>query len=120
MATPASLYDQLPYPSYAYRATHPDHLGTIARALGLSPAAPEACRVLELGCASAGNLIPMAAGLPRASFLGVDRSAPQIALGQARAEALGLSNVSLLTADLASLDLGDAQFDYVVCHGVYS
>ena len=30
------------------------------------------CRVLELGCAAGGNLLPMAASLPDSEFVGID------------------------------------------------
>jgi tRNA G46 methylase TrmB len=48
--------------------------------------------VLELGCASGGNLIPMAYGLPESEFVGIDYAARQIAEGQAAVAALGLDN----------------------------
>lgn len=75
--------------------------------------------MLELGCAAGGNLIPMAHGNPDAQFVGIDRNAKGIEVGQARIRDLGLTNISLHTADLLDLpDLG--QFDYIVAHGVYS
>lgn len=57
---PRNTYDEVPYESYPYPQTHPDRIATIATILGISPAPVERCRVLELGCASGGNLIPMA------------------------------------------------------------
>ncbi len=36
------------------------------------------CRVLELGCAGGGNLIPMASHLPQSEFVGVDLSVRQV------------------------------------------
>jgi SAM-dependent methyltransferase len=76
--------------------------------------------VLELGCGDGGNLIPMALGLPRASFVGVDLAHDPIARGEALAAELGAGNVQLLQADVAALpdDLGT--FDYVIAHGLYS
>jgi tRNA G46 methylase TrmB len=35
-------------------------------------------RVLELGCGMGGNLIPMALGMPEATFVGYDLSGVQI------------------------------------------
>ena len=114
-------YDEVPYPNFAYSATHPDSLATVATLLGVEPAPVDHCRVLELGCASGGNLIPMAQGLPHSEFIGVDFSAHQIASGQRAAAALGLKNVTLWhmnILDVLSADLG--QFDYIVAHGIFS
>jgi tRNA G46 methylase TrmB len=67
-------YDSVPYVSFAHAYTHPDSLCSLGRLFGLSPASPRRCRVLELGCASGGNLIPMAEQLPEAELVGIDRS----------------------------------------------
>ncbi|HEV3416510.1 MAG TPA: class I SAM-dependent methyltransferase, partial [Pirellulales bacterium] len=74
-----SIYDQVPYPRHTYGFTHPDRLATLAILNGLEPPSVETCRVLELGCASGSNLIPMAYALPQAEFIGIDLSARQIA-----------------------------------------
>ena len=79
--TAATSYDDFPYPVYVFPQTHPDRLAAIAALLGLSPPPVERCRVLELGCASGSNLIPMAEALPQADFVGIDLSQRQIAEG---------------------------------------
>ncbi|MGE0384757.1 MAG: methyltransferase regulatory domain-containing protein [Gammaproteobacteria bacterium] len=117
---PANTYDLIPYDSHAFRATHPDTLSSIAALFGMEPAPPDRCRVLELGCASGGNLIPMAVALPGSTFVGVDLSVRQIDDGHATLRALGLGNVSLLHCDLRDVDSVLGHFDYIVCHGVYS
>lgn len=117
-------YDAVPYESFALPETHPDHLGAIGALLGIETAAAEGCRVLELGAASGGNLIPMAYHLPDSEFLGVELSAGQAARGQALISNLGLKNCRLLHQDLLSLDPDPARglgtFDYILVHGVYS
>ena len=113
-------YDLLFYQSLCLPRTHPDHLAALGRLMGLNAAEPEGCRVLELGCAAGGNLIPMACRLPRARFVGVDLSAAQIGAGQRLVGTLGLDNIELRVADIAMLDDGIGEFDYVVAHGVYS
>ncbi len=113
-------YDQTPYPSLSYSQSHPDRLATVATLLGMSPAAVERCRVLELGCAGGGNLIPMAYTLPESQFVGIDISARQIAEGQAMVTALRLNNISLKQMDIMDVDADLGQFDYIIAHGVYS
>jgi SAM-dependent methyltransferase len=113
-------YDELPYPSQAFVQTHPDRLATLARVFGLAPPPIERCRVLEIGCAAGGNLIPMAYGLPGSRFVGIDLSERQVAEGRARIAALGLPNVRIEAMSVLDLDERWGEFDYVLCHGVYS
>lgn len=113
-------YDAIPYPSYAFPETHPDRLATVATLLGMQPAPVEHCRVLELGCAAGGNLIPMAYALPNSQFVGIDLSGRQIAQGRPLIDALGLQNISLQQLDLLQVGPELGQFDYIIAHGVYS
>jgi tRNA G46 methylase TrmB len=69
-----NAYDELPYPSVAHRYTRPEQVAAIARIFGMEPAGFRKARVLELGCASGGNLIPMAAAYPDSRFVGIDLS----------------------------------------------
>lgn len=116
----AAAYDAAPYLDYAFWFTHPNQLGVMARLFGLEPTPPEDCRVLELGCAVGGNLLPLAASLPASTFVGIDLSPVQIERARAGADELGLTNLTLVTGDLRELapDLGS--FDYILCHGVFS
>lgn len=116
----ANTYDALPYQSLPFPQAHPDRLAGLATLLGLKPPAVETARVLELGAAAGGHLIPMAEQFPRGSFLGVDLSARQVADGQETIRALGLANVELRQADIANVDESFGTFDYIVAHGVYS
>lgn len=113
-------YDYIPYDSSPFQETHPDHLAVLGRLFGLNTAPGSHCRYLELGCASAGNLIPLAFYQPASEFVGIDRSQRQIDAGQALSAALHLHNISLHRVDI--LELGDAlgHFDYIIAHGVYS
>jgi methyltransferase-like protein/2-polyprenyl-3-methyl-5-hydroxy-6-metoxy-1,4-benzoquinol methylase len=113
-------YDQIPYQGQPFVQTHPDRLATVARLLGLDAPPVDGCRILELGCAEGGNLIPMAVSLPRASLLGVDLSGRQVATGKRLVEELGLKNIELRHASIADLDPSQGPFDYIICHGVYS
>lgn len=113
-------YDALPYESRPFGQTQPARLAALARLLGLDPAPVETARVLEIGCASGGNLLGLALRFPNARFTGIDISGRQIAAGQARAELLGLSNLELRQLDIQQLADDAGRFDYIVCHGVYS
>jgi len=123
MATQAvtqSSYDQVPYPSLPIRSTHPDHIASIAAMFGMAPASPDACRVLEIGCADGANLIPMAASLPNSQFIGVDLSAAQVALGQRVIDQLSLKNVTLRQLNVMDFGAEYGVFDYIIVYGVYS
>jgi SAM-dependent methyltransferase len=114
------VYDEMPYPDLTYGFTHPGRLLAIAALLGLEPADVSTARVLELGCASGGNLGAMAYSLPGATFVGVDFSEVQISRGRRTIEALGLTNVELHHADLVDVGSELGPFDVVVAHGLYS
>jgi methyltransferase-like protein len=115
-----NIYDEIPYPRLSFTQTHPDRLATLATLRGMSPAQVERCRVLELGCAGGGNLVPMAQGLPGSEFVGLDLSTRQIAQGRAMAEELGLDNVCFKQGDILDPHPDLGLFDYVIAHGVYS
>jgi SAM-dependent methyltransferase len=116
----AQSYDEVPYVSFAFPECHPERMATGATLYGLAPAPVETCRVLEIGCASGGNLIPLAFSIPRGQFVGIDISPRQIAEAKAHADALGLTNVDLKAINLVDLEPGRGPFDYIICHGVYS
>jgi SAM-dependent methyltransferase len=113
-------YDRLPYTDHAYAESHPDRLAVVARLAGWAPPGVAGARILELGCGRGGNLLPMAAGLPGASLVGVDRSARQIEHGRAVAAAAALSNVSLVASSFEDPLPAGRRFDFVVAHGVCS
>lgn len=113
-------YDELPYVSHAFPQTHPARLAAIGTIFGLEMPAIETARVLEIGCASGGNIIPLASAYPKATFLGVDLSVTQIDDGKQRIEALGLTNIELRQQDITFFEDPGHRFDYIICHGVYS
>ncbi len=113
-------YDVVPYSSHPYPQSHPDHLATMAQLFGMKPAPVTECRVLELGCAAGGNIVPMAAQLPGSRFVGVDLSKKQIEDGQQTLAALSLNNIELKHASILDIDKSWGEFDYILCHGVFS
>lgn len=120
MADQANTYDEIPYGDHFFPYTHPIHLATLAKIYGIEAPDVERCRVLELGCAEGGNLLPMALELPDAQFVGIDLSPRQIADGQAVVRRLGLHNLNLRALSITEVDESFGEFDYILCHGVFS
>lgn len=119
-ATRPNPYDEVPYKSYPFPQSHPSRLATVATLFGMRPTELEKCRVLELGCSSGGNIIPLADQYPESEFVGIDFSKVELEEGWKTVEALGLKNVQLLHRNI--LDVGEdlGKFDYVIAHGIYS
>lgn len=113
-------YDEVPYVSLPFRHTHPDRLAAVASLLGVTTRPVEKCRVLEIGCASGGNLIPVAYAFPESQFLGIDLSERQVADGRATVQALGLSNIEIRHQNVLDFPADAGEFDYIITHGVYS
>ncbi|MGE0860513.1 MAG: methyltransferase regulatory domain-containing protein [Gammaproteobacteria bacterium] len=116
----ANSYDAIPYESNPFPFTTPEYLASVAGLFGLEGADPARCRVLELGCASGGNLLPLAANFPDSHFVGIDASGAQVADGRAAITSYGLTNIELQCADILTWRHDGEPFDYVICHGVYS
>jgi len=113
----ADAYAAVPYPGLAIPQTHPDALAVLGVLHGLTPAAPDRARVLEVGCADGMNLVAIAAHVPGVQAVGFDLLDP--ALGREAVAALGLGNVRLEQADVRDArEFGE--FDYVIAHGVYA
>jgi len=117
---PGGDYNVVPYVSKPFPQTQPARLAALATMFALSPPDVSTARVLELGSASGGNLIPLALRFPGARFRGIDLAERHVEDGRARIAALGLANVVVEQGDIATIDLGDERFDYIICHGVYS
>lgn len=120
IARAGEQYDEVPYSSFPFARLQPERLAAVARLLGTKVSDPQTARTLEIGCASGGHLIPLAARYRDAQFVGIDVSQKQIADGQARVERLGLNNITLEKRSLTELGEADGVFDYIICHGVYS
>ncbi|MBI3866078.1 MAG: class I SAM-dependent methyltransferase, partial [Planctomycetia bacterium] len=118
--SPVTPYDEIPYISHPYPHSHPERLAAIARLLGLKPTPVDKCRVLELGCAAGNNLIPAAEALPGSTFLGVDLSERQIAVGCTTVDELELDNIELRHGNIMDVSADDGQFDYIIVHGIFS
>ena len=115
-----NAYDEIIYSGRPYQQTHPDRLAAIATLAGMAPAPVGRCRVLEVACGDASNLIPMAYGLPESEFVGFDLAARPLERGIQLARRLGLENLALDVLDLAQFPPDAGHFDYIIAHGLYS
>ncbi|HQT01372.1 MAG: hypothetical protein B7Y26_05320 [Hydrogenophilales bacterium 16-64-46] len=113
-------YDELPYDSLPLPETQPDVLAALARLHGFNAPDPRRARILELGCAQGGNLIPLAWRWPESDCVGVELSRVQAAAGADFVQRLGLANARIVHADLAALPADLGSFDYILAHGVFS
>ncbi len=116
----ANTYDEVPFPRQPLPQAHPDRLATVARLFGMRTQPIDRCRVLELGCATGSNLVPMAERHPQSTFVGIDYSERQIAEGRRAIEALGLKNIELRHVNIMDVDDTLGLFDYIIAHGVLS
>lgn len=113
-------YDEIPYESYPCAQSSPEKLATIGRLFGMNPPKIETARVLELGSAAGGNLIPHAVNYPKGYYVGVDLSKVQVEDGQQHIKAMGLKNIELKHCSITDVDDSFGKFDYIICHGVFS
>lgn len=114
------LYSERRYPALSHPVTDISRLAVSARVAGLQRLAPpEACRVLEFGCAAGHNLLPLAARYPRSEFTGLDWSDTAIRAARHAAWEAGLDNIRFEVADLEHWRPSHP-CDYLIAHGVFS
>jgi methyltransferase-like protein/SAM-dependent methyltransferase len=114
-------YDELPYSSYPVPYSSIENIHAVAHIFGLDIPNPASARVLEIGCASGGNLVPMAKRFPESVFVGVDLSTVQISEAIKQAESHALNNIEFHATNIVEFDMKNLEkFDYILCHGVYS
>lgn len=114
------LYSERRYPALSHPVTDISRLAVAARVAGLQrPAMPSSCRVLEFGCASGHNLLPLAARYPKSEFTGIDYSDTAIRAARQAAYAAGLDNIRFEVADLEHWRPSHP-CDYLIVHGVLS
>ena len=115
-----TIYSELGYKSMPFPYTTPATLEAYAALVGVSAPNPKTARVLELGATYGGNIISQALFNPDATFVGIELSQEQVEKGNEVIANAGLTNVSLIQSDFASIGSEIGTFDYIIAHGVYS
>lgn len=115
-----TIYSELGYKSMPFSYTTPATLEAYAALVGVSAPNPKNARVLELGATYGGNIISQALFNPDATFVGIELSQEQVEKGNEVIANAGLTNVSLIQSDIASIGSEIGTFDYIIAHGVYS
>lgn len=114
------LYSEKRYPALSHPVTDISRLAVSARFAGLQRLPlPERSSVLEFGCASGQNLLPLAARYPKSQFTGLDYSDSAIRSAREAAREAGLDNILFEVADLEHWR-PTHPCDYLIVHGVFS
>jgi SAM-dependent methyltransferase len=120
MADPIhELYENHVYPAMSHPLADPAVSAVAARMGGLKTPHPAKARVLEIGCCSGHNLIPLAMRWPESEFIGIDLAETSIKDAAARAKAAGVSHVRFEVADLRHYQ-PERPFDFIIAHGFFS
>ena len=115
-----TIYSELGYKSMPFPYTTPATLEAYAALVGVSAPNPKTARVLELGATYGGNIISQALFNSDATFVGIELSQEQVEKGNEVIANAGLTNVSLIQSDIASIGSEIGTFDYIIAHGLYS
>ena len=115
-----TIYSELGYKSMPFPYTTPATLEAYAALVGITAPNPNTARVLELGATYGGNIISQALFNPDATFVGIELSQEQVEKGNELIAKAGLTNVSLVQSDIASIGSEIGIFDYIIAHGLYS
>jgi ubiquinone/menaquinone biosynthesis C-methylase UbiE len=70
-------------------------------------------RILDIGCGLGHNSLPIAQAFPDAEVVAIDVGVPMLRYGHARAQALGVNNVTFMQLDAANTGFADESFDWI-------
>jgi len=116
-----NLYQSQAYPAMSHPSTDPAVTVVSAKLAGLDVPDPSCAKILEIGCSSGHNLLPLAARWPESRFSGIDFSKLAIKEAAESARIAGLTNIEFIEADLQTFDPGKGvSYDFIICHGIYS
>lgn len=112
-----TVYNEIPYGHLAHSFTRPEYIQAVCRVLGHEAPDYKQCRVLDIGCATGGNLFPLALNYPGCKFVGLDLAAEQIRTAESIKQELGIDNVEFHACSVEDLDESFGGFDYIFGHG---
>jgi SAM-dependent methyltransferase len=115
------LYEARDYPAMSHPLSDPAVSAVAAMLGGLDVHHPAAgARILEIGCSSGHNLIPLAMRWPESRFAGIDLSDRAIRQARELAAAAGVANLEFHVADLRDFTPAGETFDFIIAHGFFS
>ncbi len=114
------LYQNHIYPAMSHPLSDPAVSAVAARLAGLATVHPARARVLEIGCCSGHNLIPLAMRWPESVFVGIDLAESSILEARERAAAAGVGNIAFHAADLRDFRPEGGKYDFIIAHGFLS
>lgn len=114
------LYEKQIYPPMSHPLSDPAVSAVAARIGGLEVPHPRRARILEIGCCSGHNLLPLARRWPESRFVGIDLAERSIDEARERAAQAGIGNVEFIAGDLRDFEPVDGPFDIIIAHGFFS
>jgi SAM-dependent methyltransferase len=114
------LYEKHVYPPMSHPLSDPAVSAVAARMGGLEVPHPRRARILEIGCCSGHNLLPLALRWPESRFVGIDLAERSINEARERAAQVGIRNVVFHAGDLRDFEPADGPFDFIIAHGFFS
>lgn len=114
------LYEKQVYPPMSHPLSDPAVSAVAAAMGGLEVPHPRRARILEIGCCSGHNLLPLARRWPESRFVGIDLAERSIAEAGERAALAGIGNVDFIAGDLRDFEPDGGPFDFIIAHGFFS
>ena len=111
-------YNEIFFESRPTPERHILRLSTLGSLCGLGISNVKTARVLEIGCSTGANLLPMACAFPDADFTGIDIASAQIDRANQDIATLNLANIRCMVGDVRQDESLGEEFDYIICHGM--